>query len=97
MIIVLNKIDMIPIDKRKEKIEKTKISLMKNVFSKTKFKDSPIVAISCNPKDEEPIGLDELKNEIEKFSEIGIKKDYINEDLLFSVDHCFLIKGKGNF
>jgi selenocysteine-specific elongation factor len=78
---------------------------MKNVFSKTKFKNSNIISISANPKGDteekekeeekvEPIGIKELIEEIEKYTELGIKKE-MNEDLIFAVDHCFLIKGKG--
>lgn len=46
LIIVLNKVDMIPADQREEKIEKVKKRLQK-VFSTTKFHSAPMVCVSA--------------------------------------------------
>ena len=65
--------------------------------SKTKYKSVKVVPTCANPKDEEmDKGLDNLLYEI--LNDITIPdrgKKNEKDDLLFSVDHCFPIKGHG--
>eukprot|EP01080_Neovahlkampfia_damariscottae_P009788 gene9788-2113_t len=94
LIVVLNKIDQIDEEKRDAKIDKLKTSLMKTVFSKTKFKNVSMIPVSVNPKLSKPIGVDLLMKEFEKYIPDN-KSSEEGKDLLIAVDHCFQIKGKG--
>lgn len=49
LFVVLNKVDLIPEDIRVDKIDKMKKALIKNVFSKTRFPNPPIVAVCAAP------------------------------------------------
>ncbi|KAN0008579.1 hypothetical protein ACTFIU_009303 [Dictyostelium citrinum] len=95
-IIILNKIDQIPIESRKEKIEQVSSKLRK-ALEKTCFKDSLIIPFSAtgggNSNTIEPIGIDLLTKELLNF--INIPKREASGDLLFEFDHCFQIKGQG--
>ncbi|KAG2374473.1 hypothetical protein C9374_010757 [Naegleria lovaniensis] len=98
LIVALNKVDMIPMDQREEKIDKIKKSLIKNVFSQTKFKNPPIIPVCADPREESEQKtkqecLNNLVQEFHKFVKITEKNE--NEPFLFMVDHCFSIKGKG--
>ena len=66
-------------------------------FWKTKFKSTKIVFVCADPKEEaEPQGLDECLYEI--LSDVDVPdrgKKNEKDDFLFSVDHCFAIKGHG--
>lgn len=98
--VVLNKIDLIEAaneEERNEKVKKMKSNLLKS-FAKTKFKSVKVVPVWASPKEEVKIdqGLDNLLYEI--LSDVAIPErgtDNKNEDLLFSVDHWFPIKGHG--
>ncbi|EGC33551.1 hypothetical protein DICPUDRAFT_56378 [Dictyostelium purpureum] len=108
-IIILNKIDQIPIENRNEKIESVSGKLRK-ALEKTCFKESPIVPFSANPSDNnnnnnnsdnnddnniaKPIGLNELYKELNKY--LVVPKREEKGDLLFEFDHCFQIKGQGS-
>ncbi|EAL72543.1 hypothetical protein DDB_G0270386 [Dictyostelium discoideum AX4] len=101
-IIILNKIDQIPVESRKEKIEQVSSKLRK-ALEKTCFKDSLIIPFSAtggsssgggsNSNKIEPIGIDLLTKELLNF--INIPKREAKGDLLFEFDHCFQIKGQG--
>lgn len=80
-------------DVRQKKIEKTIETLNKTTFSKTKFKNPPMIPVSVSPKNEKPIGVDKLISEFEKH--IRINKVIKETPLLMLVDHCFQIQGKG--
>ena len=95
MMVVLNKVDMM--DEPKDEKLTTFSSKLKESFKRTKFGESvEVVPISACPREGEPQGIDELLytllNDIE-MPERG--DDHRKEDLLYSVDHCFAIKGKG--
>lgn len=63
-------------------------------LSSTKFKDSPVVAISACPNDgSEPAGIDELNKVLGSY--VTIPSRNMKGPFLFAVDHCFAIKGKG--
>jgi len=96
MIIVLNKTDMIPTEKRQATIDKMKKRLRLTLQS-TKFKDSQIIAVSARPggpdASEDPVGLTELVQTIKDQAYVPVKKS--DGNALFAVDHCFSIKGQG--
>ncbi|XP_063678350.1 selenocysteine-specific elongation factor-like [Bolinopsis microptera] len=88
LLVVLNKTDLIPEDKRADKIAKVrkKISM---TLSKTKFKNAEI--ISCSAAEKE--GVENLISIISNSVVIG-PRDF-SGDFVFSVDHCFGVKGQG--
>ena len=98
MLIVLNKLDMVPEEKRKATIEKMSKRL-RAALQNTKFVDSKIVAVAANPggntdlTKSTPIGIDELIESIRNFTYIPQRQK--NGPLVLAVDHCFSIKGQG--
>ena len=88
LLVVLNKTDMIPADKRNDKIEKVKKKITLTL-SKTKFKNAPIVSCSAS----ENIGVDDLISVISNNVKIGVRN--ISGPFVFSVDHCFAVRGQG--
>ncbi|KAF2069618.1 hypothetical protein CYY_009066 [Polysphondylium violaceum] len=95
-IIILNKIDQIPIETRQAKIDSV-TSKLKKVLEKTCFKDSPMIPFSANPNNtnnDAPIGIELLMKELKRFVTIPKRND--QGDFLFEFDHCFQIKGQGS-
>nr|ACO14571.1 Selenocysteine-specific elongation factor [Caligus clemensi] len=94
LIVVLNKIDMIPEAKRPSMIEKMSKRL-KMTLQSTKFKDAPIIPVSVDPGEGEkaPLGLSQLIETLNRVSYIP-KRDP-GGPFLFAVDHCFSIRGQG--
>ena len=68
---------------------------MKATLSQTKFKDAPIVAVAakCGETSEESIGIDEMVNSLKDLTFIPTRNP--DGPFVFSVDHCFTIKGQG--
>lgn len=97
LLVVLNKVDLIPPQKQKATIEKmTKRILL--TLQKTKFANSNIIAVAAKPGgadtcDQDPTGVDELMTAMKESSYIP-KRDSLGP-FLFSVDHCFSIRGQG--
>uniref|UniRef100_UPI0037E7EDF4 selenocysteine-specific elongation factor n=1 Tax=Semicossyphus pulcher TaxID=241346 RepID=UPI0037E7EDF4 len=98
MVVVLNKIDLLPPNKRQSAIEKMTKRLHKTLES-TRFKDCPVISVAAKPggpeapETEEPHGVPEL-------IELLKKQTYLPQrdpggDLLMAVDHCFSIRGQG--
>ena len=96
MIVVLNKTDMLPKEKRAAMVEKM-TKRMKQTFQSTKFKDVIVIPVSAKPggpdSDAQPEGLDNLVNIIK--AESYVPKKIVDAPALFAVDHCFSIKGQG--
>jgi len=96
MIVVLNKTDMLPKEKRSALIEKM-TKRLKQTLQNTKFSEAKIIPVSAKPggpdSDAHSEGLDVLVETIK--SEIYIPKKITNGSALFAVDHCFSIKGQG--
>lgn len=72
------------------------------VFAKTSFKTAQMIAVSARPggadaasveSDAEPIGVQELVNTLKSLAVIPERDT--KGPFLFSVDHCFAIKGQG--
>ena len=67
---------------------------MKMALGKTKFKDAAMVEVSANPDSPDvPIGMDSLVNLLK--SKTKMPERNVSGPLLFSVDHCFSIRGQG--
>eukprot|EP01126_Amoeba_proteus_P046798 TRINITY_DN5307_c0_g1_i3.p1 TRINITY_DN5307_c0_g1~~TRINITY_DN5307_c0_g1_i3.p1 ORF type:complete len:400 (-),score=98.96 TRINITY_DN5307_c0_g1_i3:1215-2342(-) len=92
MVVVLNKIDTIPEESRQQKISRAKVGLRK-AFARTKFKDCEMVSFSAK----ENIGKEELLRAMEECAKrmISLRLDTHDLPLLFLVDHCFPVRGKG--
>lgn len=107
LIVVLNKVDLIPINLQEEYISNVKNEL-RNRFENTKFKDPPMITISSAVGGEKIAGIsnEKLPSSIET---IGIetltlailqnlklpKRSDDSSPFLFLIDHCFSIKGHG--
>eukprot|EP00606_Chrysophyceae_sp_TOSAG23-5_P000363 GSChrysophyteH2.ASY1.ANO1.1011.1 assembled CDS len=104
LVVVLNKIDMIPIEEREEKLVKI-ISRIRLALSTTKFKDSPIVCTAAAVGDtalesstsseclEKTIGIEPLVALL--CNSVKFPKRKLDAPFYFSIDHCFPIKGHG--
>lgn len=96
MLVIINKIDLIPEDKRSASIEKMTKKL-KLTFQKTKFKDVEIIPVSAKPggpdSDSSPLGLTALVDSISHHAYLPDRAE--TGSALFSVDHCFSMKGQG--
>ena len=95
MVVVLNKVDLLPPDARDAKIARTR-KRVENTLASTRFAGAPVVAVSACPgaaPGAEPVGVRSVVEELMRFVP-GVARDY-GGSFLFSVDHCFPIKGKG--
>lgn len=98
MLIVLNKIDMLPPDTREAEIKK-KTDELRQKFSKTRFGSNiPVIPVSAN------VGAKEEKHDSENIdlliktllTDLRLPKRTPAGDFFFLIDHCFPIKGQGS-
>ncbi|KAF7208623.1 selenocysteine-specific elongation factor [Nothobranchius furzeri] len=98
MVVVLNKTDLLPSNKRQSAIEKMTKRLHKTLEN-TRFKDCPVIAVAAKPggpdaaDTEEPQGVPDLMELLKK--QTYLPKRDPKGDLLMAVDHCFSIRGQG--
>ncbi|XP_057701037.1 selenocysteine-specific elongation factor isoform X2 [Corythoichthys intestinalis] len=98
MVVVLNKTDLLPADKRQSAIEKMTKRLHKTLEN-TRFKNCPVIAVAAKPggpeaaDTEEPQGVSELIELLKKQTYLPSRDP--GGDLLMAVDHCFSIRGQG--
>ncbi|KAM7301027.1 selenocysteine-specific elongation factor [Ixodes scapularis] len=99
MLLVLNKVDLLPESKRAESVEKMTKKLRKTL-EKTKFANSAIVSVAAKPGGgaedggiKEPMGLTHLLDALAKAAYIPERQP--QGPLVLSVDHCFSIRGQG--
>nr|AGP03156.1 selenocysteine-specific elongation factor [Amblyomma maculatum] len=98
MLLVLNKIDLLPDADRAKLIDKT-TKRLKKTLEKTKFADAPIISVAANPGGAEDagqaaaLGLDGLVEALCQAARLPERQD--KGPLVLSVDHCFLVKGQG--
>uniref|UniRef100_G1KXB6 Eukaryotic elongation factor, selenocysteine-tRNA specific n=1 Tax=Anolis carolinensis TaxID=28377 RepID=G1KXB6_ANOCA len=98
MIVVLNKIDLLPESKRQAAIEKM-TKKMQKTLENTKFHECPIVSVSAKPGGPEapetvvPVGVSELIEVLK--AEAYLPKRDPSGPFLMAIDHCFSIKGQG--
>ncbi|XP_066992085.2 selenocysteine-specific elongation factor isoform X2 [Anabrus simplex] len=96
MIVVLNKIDLLPPKTREISVQKV-MKKMRLTLSNTIFKDSPIVSVAARPggaeEDNKPEGIQDLIRVLQETAFVP-KRD-ISQPFLFAVDHCFSVRGQG--
>uniref|UniRef100_A0A287CZU2 Eukaryotic elongation factor, selenocysteine-tRNA specific n=1 Tax=Ictidomys tridecemlineatus TaxID=43179 RepID=A0A287CZU2_ICTTR len=98
LVVVLNKIDLLPEGKRQAAIDKMTKKMQKTLES-TKFRGAPIIPVAAKPggpeapETESPQGIPELIELLR--SQISIPTRDPSGPFLMSVDHCFSIKGQG--
>lgn len=96
MIVVLNKIDLLPGDKKDASIQKMCKKISKTL-EKTRFKNSVVVPVAAHPSSDDPnitpIGIKDLIEEMKRHTYIPERSD--KGSFVFAVDHCFAIKGQG--
>ncbi|XP_028261454.1 selenocysteine-specific elongation factor [Parambassis ranga] len=98
MVVVLNKIDLLPPNKRQSAIEKMTKRLQKTLEN-TRFRDCPVIAVAAKPggpdapDPEEPQGVPQLIELLKKQAYLPQRDP--GGDLLMAVDHCFSIRGQG--
>ena len=96
MVVIINKTDLLPEDKRASAVEKM-IKRLKLTFQKTKFKEIEIIPVSAKPGGPDstsaPVGLSELVEAIGRHAYLPDRAE--TGPALFSVDHCFSMRGQG--
>lgn len=88
MIVALNKIDALDVDKRDKEIERMRKKISKTLAD-TPFKDAPIVAVSAASS----INITEFMDVCKQYAYVPIRNAKL--PFLFAVDHCFSIRGQG--
>ncbi|CAF1046233.1 unnamed protein product [Rotaria sordida] len=88
MLVVLNKIDLIEETQRQSTIEKMTKRLRKT-FEFTKFPQAPVIPCSASSS----LNLNELISTLQQH--VYIPQRSPNGPFIFSVDHCFSIRGQG--
>ncbi|KAK2889398.1 hypothetical protein QQF64_028443 [Cirrhinus molitorella] len=98
MIVILNKTDLLPTDKRQAAIDKM-TKRMHKTLENTRFKGCPIIAVAAKPggpeapETDEPHGITELINLLKAQAFLPHRDP--SGSLLMAVDHCFSIRGQG--
>ncbi|CAJ1359191.1 unnamed protein product, partial [Effrenium voratum] len=94
LVVILNKVDMVPADKRKKILDKV-IKELRKTFARTKFGENlPFACVSAHPQDgSDPIGSDELITVIK--NTLAIPQRDPSGPFMFAFDHAFAIKGQG--
>uniref|UniRef100_A0A4W5QYJ5 Selenocysteine-specific elongation factor n=1 Tax=Hucho hucho TaxID=62062 RepID=A0A4W5QYJ5_9TELE len=98
MVVILNKTDLLPPNKRQTAIDKMTKRLHKTLEN-TRFKDCPVIALAAKPggpeapETEEPHGVPELIELLK--SQTYLPHRDPGGALLMAVDHCFSIRGQG--
>ncbi|KAM4799883.1 LOW QUALITY PROTEIN: selenocysteine-specific elongation factor [Urocitellus parryii] len=98
LVVVLNKIDLLPEGKRQAAIDKMTKKMQKTLES-TKFRGAPVIPVAAKPggpeapETEAPQGIPELIELLR--SQISVPTRDPSGPFLMSVDHCFSIKGQG--
>jgi selenocysteine-specific elongation factor len=98
MLIVLNKTDMLPADKRAALVEKMTRRL-RTTLANTKFAAADIVPVAAAPGGPDAglpaVGLDDLMAAIGRQCFVPGNRRTAAGPALFAVDHCFAIRGQG--
>ncbi|GFO12241.1 selenocysteine-specific elongation factor [Plakobranchus ocellatus] len=97
MIVVLNKTDMVPPAKLEATVEKMKKRMWKTLEA-TQFSGCPIVAVAAKPGGSEEagteaVGISGLISTLQENTYLPQRSE--QGPFVFSVDHCFLIRGQG--
>ncbi|KAM4613046.1 selenocysteine-specific elongation factor [Polymixia lowei] len=98
MVVILNKTDLLPPNKRQSAIEKMTKRLHKTL-ERTRFKECPVIAVAAKPGGpeapdaQEPQGVPELIELLKRQAYLPHRDP--KGSLLMAVDHCFSIRGQG--
>ncbi|KAA0712859.1 Selenocysteine-specific elongation factor [Triplophysa tibetana] len=98
MVVILNKIDLLPSDKRQGAMDKM-TKRMHKTLENTRFKGCPVIAVAAKPggpeapDTEEAQGISELIELLK--SQAFLPQRDPSGALLMAVDHCFSIRGQG--
>jgi len=97
VIVILNKIDLLPEENREEVVNK-KVEALKKILSKTKFGNNlPVIpiaaAIGAETEGKNNKGIEQLIHTL--LDSISIPKRNANGPFFYLIDHCFAIKGQG--
>lgn len=88
MIVALNKIDVLEVEKRDKMIDRMSKKIAKTLAD-TPFKDSPIVPVSASSN----INMTTFMDVCKQYAYTPLRNSTL--PFLFAVDHCFSIKGQG--
>lgn len=91
LILVLNKIDSILEDKRKETIEKMTLKIRKTM-DKTEFKGCEVVPLSATNHENVDLLISTMMKQVE--NSLDLTRD-TQSPFIFAFDHCFTIRGSG--
>ncbi|TRY55006.1 hypothetical protein DNTS_020747 [Danionella cerebrum] len=98
MIVILNKTDLLPSDKRQTAIDKM-TKRMHKTLENTRFKNCPVIAVAAKPGGPEAPDTDEPQGITELIELLKAQAFFPRRDpsgsLLLAVDHCFSIRGQG--
>ncbi|XP_075852050.1 selenocysteine-specific elongation factor isoform X2 [Microcebus murinus] len=98
LVVVLNKIDLLPPARRPAAIDRMTRKMQKTLEN-TKFHGAPVIPVAAKPggpeapETEAPQGISELIELLT--SEVPVPTRDPSGPFLMSVDHCFCIKGQG--
>ncbi|EDQ87889.1 uncharacterized protein MONBRDRAFT_26933 [Monosiga brevicollis MX1] len=92
LVVVINKVDMLPEGDREKQIEKMKLRLAKT-FAQTRFKNPPMITVAANPGSGSPQGIENLMDQLVQALPRPARQ--VDGPFQFAVDHCFPIKGQG--
>ncbi|XP_006078906.3 selenocysteine-specific elongation factor isoform X1 [Bubalus bubalis] len=98
LVVVLNKIDLLPEGKKQAAIDRMTKKMQKTLES-TKFRGAPVIPVAAKPggpdapETEAPQGIPELIELLT--SQISVPTRDPSGPFLMSVDHCFSIRGQG--
>ncbi|XP_038668073.1 selenocysteine-specific elongation factor [Scyliorhinus canicula] len=98
MVVILNKIDLLPEAKKQVAIDKM-MKKMQKTLENTRFNGCPIIPVAAKPggpdapETETPQGISELVELL--ISQTYMPKRDPSGTFLMAVDHCFSIKGQG--
>ncbi|KAM3915168.1 selenocysteine-specific elongation factor [Leptodactylus fuscus] len=98
MVVVLNKIDLLPENKRQTAIDRM-TKKMQKTLENTKFSGCPIISVAAKPggpeapETESAQGISELMELLK--SQAYLPRRDPSGPFLMAVDHCFSIKGQG--
>ena len=97
MMVVINKLDLLDKSKRDQTVEKM-MKKLRLTFQKTKFKDIEMIAVSAKPGGPEgsvePEGMTGLVERLLDQTYLPARAG-AGSSTVFSVDHCFSVKGSG--
>ncbi|KAK1796568.1 hypothetical protein P4O66_009608, partial [Electrophorus voltai] len=98
MVIILNKTDLLPDDKKQSAIDKM-TKRMHKTLENTRFKGCPVIAVAAKPGGPEAPDTEEAQGIIELMQLLKAQAFLPHRDpsgcLLMAVDHCFSIRGQG--